>query len=110
MLSPQAQAILKYIPLPNLPGINNNYFAPIASNTTTNQTLDRLDQNIGDKVRLFVRYDWQNMTVFGGSLSPTGGTYGPMNNRNIAIGYTHVITPRLVNDFRFGRNHWSLTL
>jgi hypothetical protein len=105
LLSPQAQAILKYIPLPNQPGINNNYFAPIASNITTAQTLDRVDQNIGDKVRLFVRYDWQNMTVFGGSLSPTGGTYGPMNNRNIAIGYTHVITPRLVNDFRFGRNH-----
>jgi len=64
-----------------------------------------MDQNFGDKIRLFVRYDWQNTTNFGGSITPTGGSYGPANNRNIAIGYTHIITPSLVNDFRFGRNH-----
>jgi hypothetical protein len=106
MLSPQAQAILQYIPLPNVAG-TTTYNGPVASNISTNQTLERVDQNFGEKIRLFARYDWQNMTVFGGSTppNPTSGTYGPMNNRNIAFGYTHVITPNLVNDFRFGRNH-----
>ena len=104
-LSPQAQAILEYYPLPNLPGIANNYNAPVGTSINYNQTLDRIDQTIGDKVRLFFRYDWQNTTIFGGSTNPTGGSYGPTRNRNFAFGYTHIITPSLVNDFRFGRNH-----
>jgi len=103
-LSSVAQALLQFYPLPNIAG-TNTFSGPVASNVSTNQTLERMDQNFGDKIRLFVRYDWQNTTIFGGSITPTGGSYGPANNRNIAIGYTHIITGGLVNDFRFGRNH-----
>ena len=103
-LSPVAQALLQYYPLPNVPG-TNTFSGPVASNVSTNQTLQRIDQNFGDKIRIFVRYDWQNTSIFGGNITPTSGSYGPANNRNIAIGYTHIITPSLVNDFRFGRNH-----
>ena len=103
-LSSFSQALLPYYPLPNIAG-TNTFSGPVASNVSTNQTLERIDQNFGDKIRLFVRYDWQITTIFGGSITPTGGSYGPANNRNIAVGYTHIITPSLVNDFRFGRNH-----
>ena len=103
-LSSVAQALLQYYPLPNIAG-TNTFSGPVVSNVSTNQTLERIDQNFGDKIRLFVRYDWQNTTIFGGSITPTGGSYGPANNRNMAIGYTHILTPSLVNDFRFGRNH-----
>jgi hypothetical protein len=105
-LSPQSQAILQYLPLPNVAG-TNLYNGPEASNISYNQTLDRVDQSFGEKIRLFLRYDWENMSVFGGSdpPNPFNGIYGPMNNRNVAFGYTHMISPNLVNDFRFGRNH-----
>ncbi|PYT90284.1 MAG: hypothetical protein DMG36_20855 [Acidobacteria bacterium] len=103
-LSSVSQALLQYYPLPNIAG-TNTFSGPVASNVSTNQTLERINQNFGEKIRLFVRYDWQDTNIFGGSVTPTGGSYGPANNRNIAIGYTHILTPSLVNDFRFGRNH-----
>jgi len=102
--SPIAISLLQYYPLPNVAG-TSTYSAAVPVNVTTNQTLERIDQNIGDKARIFVRYDWQNTTIVGGTVTPTSGTYGPANNRNIAIGYTQIITPNLVNDLRFGRNH-----
>lgn len=104
-LSGVSQALLQYYPLPNIPSPTNNFSGPVASNVSTNQTLERIDQNIGDRVRLFVRYDWQNTNIFGGGITPTSGSYGPAYNRNLAIGYTQILTQNLINDFRFGRNH-----
>jgi len=104
-VSPVSQALLQYYPLPNVPGSTNNFSGPVAVNVSTNQTLERIDQNFGDKIRLFVRYHWQNTNIFGGNITPTSGSYGPANNRNIAIGYTQILSATVVNDFRFGRNH-----
>jgi hypothetical protein len=103
-LSAQAVALLNYLPLPQS---GSTIFGNSPSNISTNQTLERIDQNIGDKIRLFFRYDWQNMTFLGGNFdpNPTNITSGPANNRNFAFGYTHTFTPTLINDFRFGRNH-----
>jgi hypothetical protein len=100
-----SQKILQYYPEPNITGNANNFNGPVATNVSKNQTVDRVDQTFGDKVRLFVRYDWENMSILGGTITPTGSTSGPANNRNIAIGYTQIFTSNLVNDFRFGRNH-----
>jgi hypothetical protein len=97
-------SLLQYYPLPNVTG-TSTYSAAVPVNVSTNQTLERIDQNIGDKIRLFVRYDWQNTNIVGGTVTPTSGSYGPANNRNIAVGYTHASSPNLINDFRFGRNH-----
>lgn len=74
------------------------------NNLTISQTLDRIDENIGEKVRLFGRYHFQNINVVGGDLFPTNASFGPTNTRNYAFGYTHIITPRLINDFRIGLN------
>lgn len=104
LISTQAAALLKYMPLASSYG-SNNYTASAPQNITINQTLDRVDENIGQNIRLFVRYDWQNMTVTSGQPVPSSSSYGPTNNRNVAVGYTHFITPNLVNDFRIGRNY-----
>ena len=72
-----------------------------------NQTLDRLDQNIGDKVRLYVRAHWQEWNTFGGSAVPVNSTTVPTEVRNYTVGYTHTLTPTLVNDLRVGRNFFK---
>src|SRR5206468_2435773 len=60
-LSPQAQKILAYMPLPNLTTTAaNNYLASPGFGNVANQTLDRVDQNLGEKTRLFFRVAWQN--------------------------------------------------
>lgn len=99
-----AQAYEKYMVAPNLPGITNNLNTSYPSSYSVQQTLDRVDENIGDHVHLFARVHWQNLNVVSGSFFPANSSYGPTDSRNYAFGYTHVITPSLVNDFRFGVN------
>jgi len=96
-----------YVPLPNVAGINNNLSqAYFPNNLFVAQTLERVDENIGDHVRLFGRFHWQDLTYANGNQVPVAGGYGPANSRNYAFGYTHVITPRLVNDFHIGLNQF----
>ena len=54
LLSPQALKAEQYLPLPNLPGPTNNYAANVLSGNNTDQTVDRIDQSLGEKVRLFL--------------------------------------------------------
>jgi Carboxypeptidase regulatory-like domain len=111
-LASSAAAISKkleqYFPSPNVAGSQNgtlqNYNNSYPTNVSITQSLDRIDETIGQKVRLFGRLHWQNLTVVSGTLLPTGSSYGPTNSRNYAFGYTHLITPTLVNDFHFGVN------
>ncbi len=102
LLSPQAQRALEYLPLPSLGGLSNNYQARTSIGNTTDQTLDRVDQNLGDKARLLFRMAYQNTSLLQGSSNPYNGFNVPLYDRNYTIGYTHTINPRAVNDFRFG--------
>ena len=101
-LSPYALKLRQYYPNPTSSGINNNINGALANNNNTDQTIDRLDQNIGDKVRLFFRWQQQSMNLLAGALNPTGASTSPVDSHNYSVGYTHTITPALVNDMRFG--------
>ena len=65
------------------------------------QTLERVDEHQARKSALFGRFHWQNLTYANGNQVPVSGGYGPANSRNYAFGYTHIITPNLVNDFHY---------
>jgi hypothetical protein len=93
-----------YMTPPNLSGVQNNLQNSFPNNIIITQTLDRVDENIGDKNRLYFRYHWQNITILSGSNFPTNDSYGPTHSRNYAIGYTRILKPNLVNDFRIGLN------
>jgi hypothetical protein len=99
-----AQKYISYIPPTNVSGVTNNLTGNYPNSLYIAQTLDRVDENIGENIRLFARYHWQNLTFGNGSVVPVSAGYGPGNSRNGAIGYTHILTPRLVNDFHFGFN------
>ena len=64
----------------------------IANNNNTDQTVDRLDQNVGDRVRLFFRWQQQSMNLFGGALNPTSATTSPVDSNNFSVGYTHTLS------------------
>ncbi len=103
-----AQKYEAYVPLPNVSGITNNLFIIFPNVLFVAQTLERVDENIGEKVKLFARFHWQNLTYENGNAVPVGAGFGPGNSRNYAFGYTHIITPRLVNDFHFGINQFTI--
>lgn len=107
LISPYAVELQKYYPTPNLPGLTNNYVSSLPNNNNTNQTVDRLDQSLGDRTKLFFRYQRQWETITVGSANPTSATSGPVYISNYDIGYTQIISPRIVNDVRFGRNYFS---
>jgi hypothetical protein len=103
-----AQKLEAFSVAPNVPGSQNgtlnNLNASYPTNVSITQSLDRVDENIGQHIRLFGRLHWQNLSIVGGTLLPTGSSFGPTNSRNYAFGYTHVINSALVNDFHFGVN------
>lgn len=103
-ISPIVAKLRALYPSPNLAGLASNYSVPVPTTNKTDQTVDRIDQNIGNKVRLYVRAHYQNGNAFGGSAVPVNSTTIPVNTTNYTVGYTHTLTPSLVNDLRVGRN------
>ena len=54
-ISPIVAKLQQYYPAPNLPGLASNFSVPVPTTANYDQTVDRIDQNIGDKIRLYVR-------------------------------------------------------
>ncbi len=107
-ISPIALNILKYMPLPTGPGLTNNYNVNVPNSNQGDQTIDRVDQSIGEKIRLFFRYALNNTDLLNGNSNPNNGYTQPVRDRNFVIGYTHTLSPTIVNDARFGREYVSI--
>jgi hypothetical protein len=104
MLSPTALSLLQYYPAANLPGVTNNYQGPSPNTDNVDQFLTRVDQNIGNKIRLNLRYNWHDSfgrNVFNAAIPATAVTQPRVNN-NWLGGYTHTLKPNLLNDFKIG--------
>jgi Carboxypeptidase regulatory-like domain/TonB-dependent Receptor Plug Domain len=108
-LDPNAIKLLQLFPAQNLPGVENNYQTTTV-NTTGQTTFDvRIDQRFNEKNQMFGRYSYINNTQhvpppFGGVAD--GGGYGDGTQKwdvyGVAVSYTHVFTPTLINEVRFG--------
>ncbi len=104
-INPVSAALLQYIPLPtDSSKVINNFSGNVPNVLNADNTLDRVDHSIGDKIRLFGRFAWTKTFNIGGAIVPTSNSYTPTSNRNAAAGYTHMLTPNLVNDLRGGFN------
>ncbi len=110
-LSPQAAALLPIWPLPNT-GTSSFTFSPVNLQNTRQETF-RIDHNFNNNNRIFGRYTHDlNIT------EETGGLFQGINLPNIAttdtsipgqilaINYTTVISPNLVNEvsYNFSQN------
>lgn len=91
-----------YVARPNLSG--NPLYNAITTRASTNFSdhyMIRLDEQLGSKDSLFFRYDLLNNT----SLSPasiSASTGASVAAKNVGAGWTHVFTPELLFDLRFG--------
>ena len=104
MLSPVALKLLEFYPAANRPGTATNLQAPSTNTDHVNQVLTRVDQNIGNRIRLNVRYNWHDSlagNVFNAAIPITAVTQ-PRVNKNWLASYTHTLRPNLHNDFRTG--------
>lgn len=102
-ISPVSLRYLNYYELPNQPGLAANLRANPSSRERTNQFLARVDQNLGNKVRVYARYNWQDEDETSKGTIPYNGTAGtPRTQSNLLVAYTHTLKPNLLNDFRVG--------
>jgi hypothetical protein len=103
-LSPIALSLQQYYVKPSNPNaITQNFTTIFPAKITSDATVDRIDQNIGSKTRLFFRYQRQVQAIANGSAIPYNAAQIPSTTDNFTVGYTQTVTPTLVNDFRIGR-------
>ncbi|MDQ6699108.1 MAG: hypothetical protein M3Z36_02855, partial [Acidobacteriota bacterium] len=108
-ISPAAQKILSLVPLPNLSGLTNNYFALNPFVRDTDQFDVKVDHNQSDKDRFSIRYSFSrpktfDASAFGQAGGPHGGGFqgtGIQNTHNGAINYNRVFSPTLISEVRF---------
>src|SRR5262249_23500491 len=115
-INPVAQALLNnYYPLPNANGNGYNYqtLVPIPSNSNAWDL--RVDRTLTSKQQLYARYSWKNIflnefnndTIIGpaGVFLPNDQAHE--KNRSLVVSYNYVITPKLINEFRFGLTNFT---
>jgi hypothetical protein len=102
MLDSTSLDLLQYYPAPNLPGLASNLRATRSVTDDGDQLLLRGDQNLSDKIRLYVRYNWFDTYLSNLEAIPVSGITQPRVNKNTLVSYTHTLSPTLYNDFRIG--------
>jgi hypothetical protein len=116
LLSPQAQALLKFIPLPNIAGVTGatpNYTASASGIVGSDAFDTRVDRYQSEKLHMFGRYsflktDQTNPGAFGyeagGPAFSTMAFAGAasLRNQSLSYGADYIISPHWLADFRFG--------
>jgi hypothetical protein len=117
MINPVSKNVLNmFYPAPTAPNpdpldVNNNYLVNLGAPLTTDLYDIRIDQKMTSKQSLFGRYSWKKST----SVSPlnlgtkTGSTNQELDPKAFVISYNYTISPRVLNEFRFGFNDQTTT-
>lgn len=115
-INPVAQNILNLYPAPNANNgkLYNNYIANVGNSDNTVQWDQRLDWNINANNQSYARYSYlHEIKTNGLPLGPVldGSGYGGQYDTNLAMNFmgseTHIFTPTLTNELRFGYN-WGV--
>jgi len=106
MFAPQSMNLLPYFPAPNtncqLPC--ENYSKDVATRLTMDNFTARIDQNVGERDRLFGQFLFQNELAPQPSLMPLSGLKVDEHSRNAGLQWTHIFSPRTLNEARVGFN------
>jgi len=110
--NPAARAVFNLLPLPNLSGITNNYEATGSFMQDREDFGIKINHNFSENTTAFARYSFfksqtSDLPVFGnlGGPNSNGGataSVGPGRNDSISANVTHVFSPKLITEFRFG--------
>jgi len=106
-LNPVSLGLLAYYPLPNQPGSSliNNFLALDNNVTNKDQFTVRVDFAENEKSTWYGRYSWDSEYI----LNPALYLNGLITNttaEQALLDNTRIFRPTLVNEFRFGFNHF----
>jgi Carboxypeptidase regulatory-like domain len=105
-----AQDWIKYVPLPNRPGLTANWEAPVGLASSLNANTDqwdvRTDQFMGDKDHLMETFHYRGTLAFTQNAFPavidTNNTRIPDYSYVARINYDHTFSGTLLNHFAWG--------
>jgi hypothetical protein len=116
-----ARILTRYFPSPNINRAANNFENNPNIRRQDDQFDVRIDQQINDRNNFFVRYSFQETSRLNPSAlytadNPFGGTAAAgqfsgdagIRAQNVALNYNLLVTPALINEFRFGFNRFSI--
>jgi Carboxypeptidase regulatory-like domain/TonB dependent receptor len=101
-ISPTATALLTHIPLPNVTGQSGYNYENFQSTPARTDGADiRIDQTISAKQSAYARFSRKNIA------SDAANPFLPndvdsIHNRSFLFSHTYAITPKLLNEFRYG--------
>jgi hypothetical protein len=101
-ISPTAKALLTYIPLPNVSGQSGFNYENFQSTPARTDGADiRVDQTLSTKQSIYVRFSRKNISE--DAANPfLPNDIDSIHNRSLLVSHTYTITPKLLNEFRFG--------
>lgn len=101
-INPTAKALLALWPMPNLPGVLNNYSVNASTGGNQNQYVARVDENINDKQHVFARFNWWNDLNLPVDPLGTGICAGlcteTISSRDLALGYNYIFNANTVGN------------
>ncbi len=106
LITPQAQALLRFLPVPNLNTTTSaNTAVTELSTDNSNQFFGRVDEQINSRYNLFVRYSYGTRTTD----APTGADLNtfnliPTRSQNVVATLVGILKPQLINEFRLSYN------
>ena len=115
LIDPVARATAPYYPLPNGPGLVNNYTNTISAPVGQDKYTLRVDQNVTQDARFFVRwsqafeYKTRNGAFFGPTNPAGSGEIAGNNRFDLGGGFTYTFNPTLVMSVAAGLNRWVET-
>ncbi len=101
-ISATAKALLNYYPLPNVSGQGGYNYENFQSTPARTDGADlRVDHAITSKQSAYARFSRKNITSdYANAFLPND--VDSIHNRSLLVSYTYTITPKLLNEFRFG--------
>jgi carboxypeptidase family protein/TonB-dependent receptor-like protein len=99
-LSPEAQALLQYVPLPTGEGLANNFVATPPTEERENQYFGRIDHQLSQSTSLFGRIAVRKATIDTVQLNPNFRSFGQPENQNYVVGLTRAMSARWLVDAR----------
>ena len=101
-INPTAKALLAYYPLPNVSGQSGYNYENFQSIPSRTDGVDlRIDQTLGSRNSLYARFSRKNIASdFANPLLPDD--VDSIHNRSLLVSDTFTITPRLLNEARYG--------
>ncbi len=112
LFSTIGQKILALYPTPNGSYLNGtaNYFNVATTTNNWDQFSGRVDYTISSKDTIFGRYTGENQSAVAPGMTTYNSQTFPSSPKNLALGWTHLFSPRLVNNVRYGWSHTAVGL